>query len=204
MNVVGGSVADGYFEQLFDGNDDPWAFKQRWYEQRKRDLTLAALPRQHYASIFEPGCANGELSAALSTRCDRLLCCDTSQSAVSLARQRLQAVDHAQVFQARLPRDWPDERFDLIVLSELGYYLNSDDLRALIERALHSLSAEGELIAVHWRQAIEGCPLDAQQVHRQLQAQLQMTRLLSHHDTDFLLDLWSRDPTSVAQREGLR
>lgn len=204
MKAAGGSIADGYFEQLFDGNDDPWAFKQRWYEQRKRDLTLAALPRRHYATIFEPGCANGELSAALATRCDRLLCCDTSQNAVNLARQRLQTVEHVEVFRARLPQDWPEGSFDLIVFSELGYYLDIDDLRALIERAKGSLSANGELIAVHWRQAIDGCPLDAEQVHQQLQGQLHMTRLLSHHDTDFLLDLWSRDPRSVAQREGLR
>ena len=52
------SVADSYFDELFQGNDDPWAFKQRWYERRKRALTLAALPRERYASVFEPGCAN--------------------------------------------------------------------------------------------------------------------------------------------------
>lgn len=203
-STEGRSVADDYFEQLFDGNDDPWAFKQRWYEQRKRDITLALLPRRHYASIFEPGCANGELSAALATRCDRLLCCDTARSAVDLARQRLRWVNHAEVVQARLPQDWPEGKFDLIVFSELGYYLDIDDLRALIERALYSLTADGELIAVHWRHAIADCPLNAEQVHRQLQEQLHMTRLLSHHEPDFLLDLWSRDPHSVAQREGLR
>lgn len=203
-NSAKSSVADGYFEQLFEGNDDPWAFKQRWYEQRKRDLTLAALPRRHYASIFEPGCANGELSAALASRCDRLLCCDTSSSAVDLARQRLRWVKHAEVVQARLPQAWPEGTFDLIVLSELGYYLSGDDLRALIERALNALSADGELIAVHWRPSIADCPLSAEQVHGQLHEQLHMTRLVSHHETDFLLDLWSRDAHSVAQREGLR
>ena len=39
------SVATPYFDQLFAGNDDPWAFRQRWYEQRKRALTLAVLTR---------------------------------------------------------------------------------------------------------------------------------------------------------------
>lgn len=57
------SVEDRYFDGLVAGNDDPWAFRQRWYEQRKRAITLAALPRPHYRAIFEPGCANGELSA---------------------------------------------------------------------------------------------------------------------------------------------
>ncbi|EPN67648.1 methyltransferase, partial [Pseudomonas syringae pv. actinidiae ICMP 19101] len=62
------SVADSYFDELFRNNDDPWAFKQRWYERRKRALTLAALPRERYRAIFEPGCANGELSADLAER----------------------------------------------------------------------------------------------------------------------------------------
>ena len=49
------SVDDRYFDGLFAGNDDPWAFRQRWYEQRKRAITLAALPRPRYRSVFEPG-----------------------------------------------------------------------------------------------------------------------------------------------------
>ena len=97
------SVDDRYFDGLFAGNDDPWAFRQRWYEQRKRAMTLAALPRPHYRAIFEPGCANGELSAELASRCDRLLCCDTAAAAVSLARTPLGLFDHAEVRQSRLP-----------------------------------------------------------------------------------------------------
>ena len=62
------SVSPQYFEQLFEHDEDPWAFRTRWYEQRKRDLTLACLPRQYYTRIFEPACANGELSAALAER----------------------------------------------------------------------------------------------------------------------------------------
>lgn len=198
------SVADSYFEQLFEGNDDPWAFKQRWYEQRKRALTLAALPREHYAAIFEPGCANGELSAALATRCDSFLGCDTSSAAVHLARQRLADFKHAQVIHARLPAEWPDGKFDLIVFSELGYYLDPVDLDQWIDRALASLAPHGQLLACHWRPVIEDCPQTADLVHKRLHERLQMPRLFAHQEADFLLDLWSRDPTSVAEKEGLR
>jgi SAM-dependent methyltransferase len=198
------SVADSYFEQLFKDSDDPWAFKQRWYERRKRALTLAALPDPHYPVIFEPGCANGELSAELALRCDRLVCCDTSKAAVELARQRLHAFDHVQVLQGRLPKEWPEGRFDLIVFSELGYYLDAADLQAWITRARESLTENGQLLACHWRPKIEGCPLDAEQVHQALQEQLQLPRLFTHHEPDVLLDLWSRDDQSVAQREHLR
>jgi hypothetical protein len=198
------SVEDLYFDGLFAGNDDPWAFRQRWYEQRKRAITLAALPRPRYRAIFEPGCANGELSAALATRCDRLLCCDTAGAAVRLARTRLSVFDHAEVFQGRLPGDWPDEQFDLIVLSEVGYYLDAEDLKQLIDLAVTSLSADGQLLACHWRPPIEGCPLNARQVHDLLHEHLHLPRLVLHQEADFLLELWSREPRSVASLEGLR
>lgn len=198
------SVEDRYFDGLFSGNDDPWAFRQRWYEQRKRAITLAALPRPHYRAIFEPGCANGELSAELASRCDRLLCCDTSAAAVALARTRLSLLDHAEVRQSRLPGEWPEEKFDLIVISEIGYYLDADDLKRLIVLAEQSLTADGQLLACHWRPPIDGCPLNARQVHDLLHEHLHLPRLVLHQEADFLLELWSREPRSVAALEGLR
>lgn len=198
------SVEDRYFEGLFAGNNDPWGFRQRWYEQRKRLVTLAALPRPHYRAIFEPGCANGELSAALADRCDRLLCCDTSAAAVNLARTRLSLFDHAEMRQGRLPVDWPEEKFDLIVFSEIGYYLDRQDLTEVIRRISDSLTADGQLLACHWRPSIDGCPLNARQVHDLIHEQLHLPRLVLHQEADFLLEVWSREPRSVAALEGLR
>ncbi|MCQ2996951.1 nodulation S family protein [Pseudomonas syringae] len=198
------SVDDSYFERLFQESDDPWAFKKRWYERRKRALTLAALPRERYGSVFEPGCANGELSADLATRCDRLLVCDTNRSAVELARQRLATFTQVEVMHGRLPEQWPDGRFDLIVFSELGYYLDEQDLNSWIDRALASLTDDGQVLACHWRPQIDGCPMDAQKVHAILAARLEMPRIFSHEEADFFLDVWSRDERSVAERENLR
>ena len=198
------SVDTGYFDQLFQANADPWAFRQRWYEQRKRAMTLAALPRPHYRSIYEPGCANGELSAELASRCDRLVCSDTASAAVRLAQARLQGFAHAEVHQGRLPGDWPQGNFDLIVLSELGYYLDRGDWLSLIARALQSLTPDGQLLACHWRAPIENCPQSAEQVHQLLDEHLHLPRLLQYRDADFMLDLWGRDSRSVATLEGLR
>jgi SAM-dependent methyltransferase len=198
------SVEDRYFDGLFAGNDDPWAFRQRWYERRKRAITLAALPRPRYRTIFEPGCANGELSAELATRCDRLLCYDTAAAAVKLATTRLGPFAHADVRQGRLPADWPNEQFDLIVLSEIGYYLDAADLQQLIQHAAQSLTADGQLLACHWRPPIEDCPLNARQVHDMLHEHLHLPRLVLHQEADFILEIWSREPRSVAALEGLR
>ncbi|MDQ0740220.1 SAM-dependent methyltransferase [Pseudomonas sp. W4I3] len=198
------SVTTPYFDQMFAGNDDPWAFRQRWYEQRKRAVSLAVLTRAHYASIFEPGCANGELSADLAARCDRLLCCDTASAAVTLAKKRLAGFSNVLVEQRRLPEQWPSEQFELIVLSELCYYLDAADLERLIDRCLEALAENGQLLACHWRAPIEGCPQTAEQVHALLHQRLRLHAVVRHHEEDFLLDLWSRDSASVARLEGLR
>ena len=43
------SIDVRYFAELFAASDDPWAFRSRWYEKRKRDLVMAALPREGFA-----------------------------------------------------------------------------------------------------------------------------------------------------------
>ena len=190
-----------HFDAMFAAKDDPWSYKTRWYEARKRDLTLACLPSARYASGYEPGCANGELSAALAQRCDRLVISDGSPGAVTAARERTRQLAHVEVRQAWLPGQWPVERFDLIVISEWAYYLGADDIDTLALKIEASMESGGTLLACHWRHPIAGCVLDGDAVNRRLGNQLGWPRLLSLHDIDFRLDVWSSDPRSVAQRE---
>jgi SAM-dependent methyltransferase len=191
------------FDRLFIGSEDPWRFRSSAYEQRKRELTLAALPHQRYARAWEPGCANGELSAALATRCDRLLATDGSQQAAALATRRLADLPHVEVRQAWLPAQWPAGRFDLIVISELGYFLDSHALDAMARQALASLDAGGTLLACHWRHPIEHGELDGDEVHRRLHRQLGLPHVGAWTEADFRIDVWCRDARSPAEREGL-
>lgn len=193
-----------FFDSLFQGHDDPWGFKTRWYEQRKRAITLAALPRPRYASAYEPGCANGELSAALADRCDQLLVSDGNARAVALAHARLAGWPHVRAVKAWLPQAWPAGRFDLVVISELGYYLETAALLDLADRARQSLNAQGTVLACHWKEKIDGCALNGRQVHEQLGQRLGLPHLVQVDDADFLLDVWCGDPASAAQAEGLR
>lgn len=186
-----------YFAALYADNDDPWAFRTRWYERRKRDLLLACLPRQCYARVFEPACGNGELSALLAERSASLVCQDIDPTAVGLARQRLAGLSHARVDQGHLPGDWPGGEFDLIVLSEIGYYLDPTDWRQVVEQATASLTYDGGLLACHWRHPIAGCPQGGRQVHDLLARHVGLYPLLRHEEADFLLEYWSREPSVV-------
>ena len=193
--------AQDYFAGLYQRSDDPWLLRDRWYEQRKRALTLAALPDERYSRAYEPGCANGELTAKLAPRCNTLLAADLNPAAVDLARRRVAHLKHVRVEQRAMPDDWPDGEFDLIVISEVAYYLNEAQLAGLITKLEGSLAGGGTLIACHWRRPIEGWPHSGDHVHRELRAKLQLPRLSCYQDDDMVLDVWSLNAKSVHQRE---
>ena len=132
-------------------------------------------------------------------RCDRVVAWDGSARAVTLARTRLAEVGNVTVDQGRIPTEWPDGPFDLLMVSEVGYYCR--DLDLLARRVLDSLSGDGVLLACHWRHPAPDHPHRAESVHAALGAGLH--RLAGHVEDDFLLDVWGRDPRSVARREGI-
>ncbi|MEV6631656.1 class I SAM-dependent methyltransferase [Actinoplanes sp. NPDC051470] len=196
----------GYFEQMYAGSADPWSFESRWYDARKHDLTVAALPRRRYRSAFEPGCSTGRLTARLAGRADRLLAVDVVDAAVRTAADRVAATPHVRVHQAAVPHDWPDETFDLIVLSEIGYYFDDADLATLLANTHRSLEPGGDLVAVHWRWPVDEHARRGDEVHAALAGVEGLTRTARHEEDDFLLEVFARTPPSarsVAQREGL-
>ena len=195
-----------YFDSLFAGDSDPWRFKSRWYESRKRALTLACLPQLRYASGYEPGCANGELSAALAARCDQLLVSDGSAAAVAMAEQRLAAHTNTRVEKIWVPADWPAESFDLIALSEFGFYLGAQDLAALGKKTAESLRPGGTVLACHWRRVIAGCEFSGDEVNQRLfdamNEVVSVKQICQILEPDMRLEVWSTDERSVAEREG--
>ena len=193
-----------YFDELYRTSDDPWRYRTSWYEQRKRDLMLAALPRARFESAFEPGCSNGELTAMIAHRCARLLACDASEGAVRSARERLARASNVTVEQRRIPNEWPEQaRFDLIIVSELAYYLCAEDTQTLVQRAGDALAEDGVFVACHWRHPFQGMLQRAQDAHAAFDAALGGSRIVHHAEADFILDIWSNDGRSVAQREGI-
>jgi SAM-dependent methyltransferase len=194
-----------YFDELYKRSDDPWKLREGWYENRKRALTLALLPRPRYRNAFEPGCANGELTAELAVRCDALLAVDLHETAVRLATRRVAALPQVRVEQCTVPREWPTDAgpFDLIVISEFAYYLDAADLETLAARIAASLTTDGTLLACHWRRPFAEALQSADAAHALFDTRCGLSRLAHHDEADLLIDVWSRDARSVAQREGL-
>ncbi len=182
-----------YFDRLYRDKADPWGLASRWYEQRKYQLTVAALPAPRYRSCFEPGCSIGVLTAMLAERCDRLLSCDHAAAAVAAARLRTRDRPNVEVRTMAIPDDWPEERFELIVLSEVGYYLDLEELQRCCFRITSSLERGGTLIAVHWR-GVSDYPLSGDAVHEAINAEVSFSRDAHYEDGSFVLDTWRAGP----------
>ena len=104
------AIDRGVFDRMYDSADDPWGFTTSSYEARKRQVTLASLPNERYASAFEPGCANGLLTELLAERCDRVLACDVSPRALARAGERVGARRNVHLERREVPSAWPDDR----------------------------------------------------------------------------------------------
>lgn len=159
-------------------------------DEKKLDQIRAVLAGRHFTNALEIGCGDDALSLALAQQCVRLLCCDTSPRAVQLTQRKLCGLRHARTERRRLPTQWPEGRFDLIVLNNACSYLDANDTRRLIMRARMALTAHGTLIACHRRDMDDGRLQSGEAIHHHLQSGLSSPRILQYCDADLLIDAW--------------
>lgn len=143
------SIAPDWFEQLYATERDPWNFETSAYEAAKYDHTLAALPRR-YTDALEVGCANGVLTRRLAPQCDDLLAIDVSDTALSAARARCADMSHVRFEKRQLPGDAPAGPFDLVLLSEVAYYWDRDDVARAGTWLRRAVASGGDVLLVHW------------------------------------------------------
>lgn len=137
-----------YFDSLFAEAADPWDYTNP-YEQTKYRQTLDLLPRRVERAL-ELGCAEGHFTERLAERADTLVAADISRIALDRARERCGRLENVEYVQLDIGAGELAERFDLIVCSELLYYLADraelDRVAAALARALRP---GGRLVAAH-------------------------------------------------------
>ncbi|MBT9393532.1 nodulation S family protein [Hymenobacter sp. NST-14] len=185
-----------YFDAVYQANQDPWKFETSPYEREKYATTLAALPRAHYERAFEIGCSLGVLTEQLAARCGQLLAVDVAAAPLERARQRCAYLPQVTLEQRRIPEEFPAGKFDLIVVSEVGYYWSPADLERAAARILAALVPGGHLLLVHWTPPVHDYPLTGDAVHEFFLHQTPAEPLLRHlhgqrHD-QYRLDLLER------------
>jgi len=188
------SLPPSYFEEMYRANSDPWQFETSEYESKKYATTIATLPNSLYRSAFEIGGSIGVLTEKLADRCDALLSVDVSETAQSKAIERCQNLPQVRFQIMQIPQQFPDESFDLIVVSEVGYYLSLQDLHQTQAHILKGLELGGHLLLVHWTLYAQDYPLSGDDVHESF---LKLSPQPLHHiigqrEEQYRLDLFER------------
>lgn len=181
-----------YFDSLYANNTDPWNFETKPYEHEKYAATLEHLPREHYRSALELGCSIGVLSQMLAGRCDELLSLDIAESALETARARCHNLPHVRFERRTLPDEFPQETFDLILMSEVGYYFAKPDLLRLGETCVSALRESGDLVAVHYLPDVPDYPLTGDEVHATLFELEGLKHLVGFRAERYRFDAWRR------------
>ncbi|MDQ1731664.1 MAG: hypothetical protein QOK10_1823 [Pseudonocardiales bacterium] len=220
-----------HLNQLFAASEDPWHTRAGWYYERKRDILLATLPDARYASTFEPGCGDGELTMSLASRSDHVLAMEARRDSVTAASNRTAHLSNVTITQGRLPTGWPrNQQFDLIVLNEIGLSFDPAEWASVANAVKEGLRPGGTVIACHWKHELRPNPtesagstrsadrssadrrgtedsgsqrLAAETLHGLLNSILGLPRQTKIADCDFILDAWTTRDRTVAQREGL-
>ena len=102
-------------------------------------------------------------------------------------RDRL--VDPSTAEVGRLP-DWPDQTFDLIVLSEILYYFEPETVDAIMLTASDRLEPGGHLVACHYRPVVPDHALRGDDVHRRIHAG-GWCAVVKHQEADFVLEVFA-------------
>ncbi|RXF67937.1 class I SAM-dependent DNA methyltransferase [Hansschlegelia zhihuaiae] len=184
------SLPPVYFEDMFAADPDPWRFETSAYEAEKYRATVAALGGRKYRAALEVGCAIGVLTEKLSAHVLDLLAIDVSETALARAATRCSG---ARFDRRAFPAEAPDGLFDLIVLSEVLYYLDDQDLSAAGRWADGALARGGDLLLVHWTGETD-YPQSGDDAVAKFDAAMRVPieRLRAERHERYRLDMWRR------------
>lgn len=191
-----------HLQGLYADSRDPWDMESSTYEEAKRAVTLAALPREKYALCFEPGCSIGVLTAELAQRAERVVGWEPVENAVASARARIHELESSGTLSSgqveiehrslsALDNALGPRGADLLVISEVLYFLPRAELADIIRGLCAGAAAGAHMVAVHWRHPVTGWPAGGAETHKVLEREPQLRRI--HRDdthSDYLLEVF--------------
>src|SRR5579863_10148813 len=138
-----------FWESVF-ATPDPWEYDNS-YETVKYRQTLASVAEGKIAErALEVACAEGHFTPLLASKVGDLLATDISPTAVERTAARCAELRNVRCATLDLTRDDLPGRFDLIVCSEVLYYLpDKAALEACAAKMADALNDGGRLIVTH-------------------------------------------------------
>jgi 2-polyprenyl-3-methyl-5-hydroxy-6-metoxy-1,4-benzoquinol methylase len=133
------SSKSSYFNWLYRISKDPFDNDDSAYERHKLAAILSFVGRRPHKTILDVGCGPGGLTAQLAPYGRQVKAIDFSKEAVAIAKTRYAALDNVSFGVACVAEYCPDIKFDLIVCSEVLYYLRRKSA-AKLARAIDNMA----------------------------------------------------------------
>ena len=190
--MITNTTSQEFFEEKYRRQQDPWNFAGSDYEQQRYDAIVQALAHRQYGQAFEPGCSVGVLTARLAPLCERLQAMDISPTAVQQAQSRCRLLSNVEITCGAFPGSLPRGPFDLIVFSEVGYYLDEAQLQTAGDELVQRLAPQGVFLAAHWLGKSQDHLLSGDRVHEILLELGGLAHEYAERHAGFRLDRWIR------------
>lgn len=188
------TLTEKYFEDVYAANDDPWNFETSEYEAEKYAETIKALPREKYKNAFEIGCSIGVLTEKLAAKCEQILAIDVSEKALEKAETRCKNLPQINFKKMNFPQEIPERFFDLILISEVGYYLAPEDWTKASEKVFAHLNENGQIALVHWLPEVHDYPQTGDEVHDSFAEFVsgKMRSVYKMRSENYRIDVWEK------------
>lgn len=177
-----------FFEAKYREKSDPWNFSSSAYELQRYDAIIRAIADRRYGRAFEPGCSIGVLTERLAAHCDEVYAIDFSPSASALAQARCGHLPQVEVHCASLPEGTPARDFDLLVLSEIGYYFTPQDWQRISAALIDSIPQGATVLAAHWLGHSKDHRISGDEVHEILLSHAKLRSDHAERDPNMRLD----------------
>jgi 2-polyprenyl-3-methyl-5-hydroxy-6-metoxy-1,4-benzoquinol methylase len=127
---------------------DPWGLDANPFErERHTQMLRLALAQGSISSALEVGCAAGAFTVQLAPHCKRLTVIDVVPQAIERSRRRIRGSPHISWIVSDVQQFSPDERFDLIVVAEVLYYIGGiAEMRGAVRNLVRMLAPDGYLV----------------------------------------------------------
>jgi 2-polyprenyl-3-methyl-5-hydroxy-6-metoxy-1,4-benzoquinol methylase len=175
---------------MYQRNRDPWKFASSEYELKRYQNIYTLLRHKRYQSIFEPGCSIGVLTKKLAFLGNEIRGVDISPTAISIAQHRCAHLKNVFFECQALENCTINNKTDLIVLSEIGYYFHATEWMNIIERLVANSSPKLMILASHWLGVSQDHCMAGDEVHHIINSIKGLSCEYSQRTLNFRLDRW--------------
>jgi len=194
------TTSAAFFEAKYHHVADPWNFATSRYELNRYARIMASLHPRRFARAFEAGCSIGVLTKQLAGICHHVDALDISVTAVNYALQRCRHLGNVDIRVGSVRTEVPRRLYNLIVMSEIGYYFTRQELWELGSDLSARLLPGGILLGAHWLGHSSDHLLSGDEVHETLASlpNLQVTFSQRHLDsgtgrgTGYRIEHWTQ------------